>query len=185
MRESSKFRLGKTFNQGDVLRLEDIYCEKVSQDTDFSTVRYKGFALSGDKIDFSKEIGINKAFTFSSDCAIVFISTDDDGITQTAIVEIVKKSNPDYRITDENHDWKWSEDDNAYVSDTIDKEETAVELPTLTYSWTGVKNVRFRNNWDDDESCINPLHVGIFTNMNGVYSWRDIGHQKKDVTASA
>ena len=60
-----------------------------------------------------------------------------------------------------------------------------MELPALTYSWTGVKNVRFRNNWYDDESCINPLHVGIFTNMNGVYSLTYIGHQKKDFTASA
>ena len=185
MRESSNFRIGKTVNRGDVLRLEDIYREKVSEDTDFSTVRYKGFALSGDKIDFSKEITVNKAFAFSSDCAIVFTFTDDDGITKTAIVELVEKSNPDYRITDENHAWKWSEEDNAYVSDTIDKEGASVELPALTYSWTGVKNVRFRNNWYDDESCINPLHVGIFTNMNGVYSLTYIGHQKKDFTASA
>ena len=48
-----------------------------------------------------------------------------------------------------------------------------------------MKNVRFRNNWYDDESCINPLHVGIFTNQNGVYSLMYIGHQKKDFTASA
>ena len=185
MRESLKFRLGKTVNQGDVIRLEDLYREKVSTDTDFSTVQYKGFALSGDKIDFSKEIGVNKAFTFPSDCAIVFTSADDDGITQTAIVEIVQKSDPDYRITDENHAWKWSDEDAAYVSDTIDKEGSSVELPALTYSWTGVKNVRFRSNWYDDEACINPLHVGIFTNQNGVYSLTYIGHQKKDFTASA
>ena len=185
MRESLKFRLGKTVNQGDVIRLEDLYREKVSTDTDFSTVQYKGFALSGDKIDFLKEIAVNKAFTFSSDCAIVFASTDDDGITTTAIVEIVQKSAPDYRITDENHAWKWSDEDAAYVSDTIDKEGSSVELPALTYSWTGVKNVRFRSNWYDDEACINPLHVGIFTNQNGVYSLTYIGHQKKDFTASA
>ena len=185
MRESLKFRLGKTFNQGDVIRLEDLYREKVSKDTDFSTVQYKGYAISGDKIDFSKEIGVTKAFTFSSDCAIVFTSADDDGITQTAIVEIVQKSDPDYRITDENHAWKWSDEDAAYVSDTIDKEGSSVELPALTYSWTGVKNVRFRSNWYDDEACINPLHVGIFTNQNGVYSLTYIGHQKKDFTASA
>lgn len=185
MRESLKFRLGKTVNQGDVIRLEDLYREKVSKDTDFSTVQYKGYAISGDIIDFSQEITVNKAFTFTSDCAIVFTSADDDGITQTAIVEIVQKSDPDYRITDENHAWKWSEDDNAYVSDTIDKEGTAVELPALTYSWTGVKNVRFRSNWYDDEACINPLHVGIFTNQNGVYSLTYIGHQGKDFKASA
>ena len=185
MRESLKFRLGKTVNQGDVIRLEDLYREKVSKDTDFSTVQYKGYAISGDKIDFSKEIGVTKAFTFSSDCAIVFTSADDDGITQTAIVEIVQKSDPDYRITDENHAWKWSDEDAAYVSDTIDKEGSSVELPALTYSWTGVKNVRFRSNWYDDEACINPLHVGIFTNQNGVYSLTYIGHQKKDFTASA
>lgn len=185
MRESLKFRLGKTVNQGDVIRLEDLYREKVSKDTDFSTVQYKGYAISGDKIDFSKEIGVTKAFTFSSDCAIVFTSADDDSITQTAIVEIVQKSDPDYRITDENHAWKWSDEDAAYVSDTIDKEGSSVELPTLTYSWTGVKNVRFRSNWYDDEACINPLHVGIFTNQNGVYSLTYIGHQKKDFTASA
>lgn len=185
MRESLKFRLGKTVNQGDVIRLEDLYREKVSTDTDFSTVQYKGFALSGDKIDFSKEIGVTKAFTFSSDCAIVFTSADDDGITQTAIVEIVQKSDPDYRITDENHAWKWSDEDASYVSDTIDKEGSSVELPALTYSWTGVKNVRFRSNWYDDEACINPLHVGIFTNQNGVYSLTYIGHQKKDFMASA
>lgn len=185
MRESLKFRLGKTVNQGDVIRLEDLYREKVSTDTDFSTVQYKGYAISGDKIDFSKEIGVTKAFTFSSDCAIVFTSADDDGITQTAIVEIVQKSDPDYRITDENHAWKWSDEDAAYVSDTIDKEGSSVELPALTYSWTGVKNVRFRSNWYDDEACINPLHVGIFTNQNGVYSLTYIGHQKKDFTASA
>lgn len=185
MRESLKFRLGKTVNQGDVIRLEDLYREKVSKDIDFSTVQYKGYAISGDKIDFSKEIGVTKAFTFSSDCAIVFTSADDDGITQTAIVEIVQKSDPDYRITDEHHAWKWSEEDAAYVSDTIDKEGSSVELPSLTYSWTGVKNVRFRSNWYDDEACINPLHVGIFTNQNGVYSLTYIGHQKKDFTASA
>lgn len=185
MRESLKFRLGKTVNQGDVIRLEGLYREKVSKDTDFSTVQYKGYAISGDIIDFSQEITVNKAFTFSSDCAIVFTSADDDGITQTAIVEIVQKSDPDYRITDENHAWRWSEDDNAYVSDTIDKEGSSVELPSLTYSWTGVKNVRFRSNWYDDEACINPLHVGIFTNQNGVYSLTYIGHQKKDFTASA
>lgn len=57
MRESSNFRIGKTVNRGDVLRLEDIYREKVSEDTDFSTVRYKGFALSGDKIDFQRNHG--------------------------------------------------------------------------------------------------------------------------------
>ena len=185
MRESLKFRLGKTVNQGDVIRLEDLYREKVSTDTDFSTVQYKGYAISGDKIDFSKEIGVTKAFTFSSDCAIVFTSADDDGITQTAIVEIVQKSDPDYRITDENHAWKWSDEDAAYVSDTIDKEGSSVELPSLTYSWTGVKKVRFRSNWYDDEACINPLHVGIFTNQNGVYFLTYIGHQKKDFTASA
>ena len=185
MRESLKFRLGKTVNQGDVIRLEDLYREKVSKDTDFSTVQYKGYAISEDIIDFSQEITVNKAFTFTSDCAIVFTSADDDGVTKTAIVEIVQKSDPDYRITDEHHAWKWSEDDNAYVSDTIDKEGTAVELPALTYSWTGVKNVRFRSNWYDDEACINPLHVGIFTNQNGVYSLTYIGHQKKDFTASA
>ncbi len=184
MRESLKFRLGKTVNQGDVIRLEDLYREKVSIDTDFSTVQYKGYAISGDKIDFSQEITVNKAFTFSSDCAIVFTSADD-GVTKTAIVELVQKSSPDYRITDENHAWRWSEDDNAYVSDTIDKEGASVELPSLTYSWTGVTNMRFRNNWYDDESCINPLHVGIFTNQNGVYSLTYIGHQKKDFTASA
>lgn len=185
MRESLKFRLGKTVNQGDVIRLEDLYREKVSKDTDFSTVQYKGYAISGDIIDFSQEITVNKAFTFTSDCAIVFTSADDDGITQTAIVEIVQKSDPDYRITDENHAWKWSDEDAAYVSDTIDKEGSSVELPALTYSWTGVKNVRFRSNWYDDEACINPLHVGIFTNQNGVYSLTYIGHQKKDFTASA
>lgn len=185
MRESLKFRLGKTVNQGDVIRLEDLYREKVSKDTDFSTVQYKGYAISGDQIDFSQEITVNKAFTFTSDCAIVFTSADDDGITQTAIVEIVQKSDPDYRITDENHAWKWSDEDAAYVSDTIDKEGSSVELPSLTYSWTGVKNVRFRSNWYDDEACINPLHVGIFTNQNGVYSLTYIGHQKKDFTASA
>lgn len=185
MRESLKFRLGKTVNQGDVIRLEDLYREKISKDTDFSTVQYKGYAISGDKIDFSKEITVNKAVTFTSDCAIVFTSADDDGITQTAIVEIVQKSDPDYRITDEHHAWKWSEEDAAYVSDTIDKEGSSVELPSLTYSWTGVKNVRFRSNWYDDEACINPLHVGIFTNQNGVYSLTYIGHQKKDFTASA
>lgn len=185
MRESLKFRLGKTVNQGDVIRLEDLYREKVSTDTDFSTVQYKGYAISGDIIDFSQEITVNKAFTFTSDCAIVFTSADDDGITQTAIVEIVQKSTPDYRITDENHAWKWSDEDAAYVSDTIDKEGSSVELPSLTYSWTGVKNVRFRSNWYDDEVCINPLHVGIFTNQNGVYSLTYIGHQKKDFTASA
>lgn len=185
MRESLKFRLGKTVNQGDVIRLEDLYREKISKDTDFSTVQYKGYAISGDIIDFSQEITVNKAFTFTSDCAIVFTSADDDGITQTAIVEIVQKSDPDYRITDEHHAWKWSDEDAAYVSDTIDKEGSSVELPALTYSWTGVKNVRFRNNWYDDESCINPLHVGIFTNQNGVYSLTYIGHQKKDFTASA
>lgn len=185
MRESLKFRLGKTVNQGDVIRLEDLYREKISKDTDFSTVQYKGYAISGDIIDFSQEITVNKAFTFSSDCAIVFTSADDDGITQTAIVEIVQKSDPDYRITDENHAWKWSDEDAAYVSDTIDKEGSSVELPSLTYSWTGVKNVRFRSNWYDDEVCINPLHVGIFTNQNGVYSLTYIGHQKKDFTASA
>lgn len=185
MRESLKFRLGKTVNQGDVIRLEDLYREKVSTDTDFSTVQYKGYAISGDKIDFSKEIGVTNAFTFSSDCAIVFTSADDDGITQTAIVEIVQKSDPNYRITDENHAWKWSDADAAYVSDTIDKEGSSVELPALTYSWTGVKNVRFRSNWYDDEACINPLHAGIFTNQNGVYFLTYIGHQKKDFTASA
>ena len=185
MRESLKFRLGKTVNQGDVIRLEDLYREKVSKDTDFSTVQYTGYAISEDIIDFSQEITVNKAFTFSSDCAIVFTSADDDGITQTAIVEIVQKSDPDYRITDENHAWKWSDEDAAYVSDTIDKEGSSVELPALTYSWTGVKNVRFRSNWYDDEACINPLHVGIFTNQNGVYSLTYIGHQKKDFTASA
>lgn len=185
MRESLKFRLGKTVNQGDVIRLEDLYREKVSKDTDFSTVQYKGYAISEDIIDFSQEITVNKAFTFSSDCAIVFTSADDDGITQTAIVEIVQKSDPDYRIMDENHAWKWSDEDAAYVSDTIDKEGSSVELPSLTYSWTGVKNVRFRSNWYDDEVCINPLHVGIFTNQNGVYSLTYIGHQKKDFTASA
>lgn len=185
MRESLKFRLGKTVNQGDVIRLEDLYREKVSKDTDFSTVQYKGYAISGDKIDFSKEIGVTKAFTFSSDCAIVFTSAGEDGIAQTAIVELVQKSTPDYRITDENHAWKWSDEDAAYVSDTIDKEGSSVELPALTYSWTGVKNVRFRSNWYDDEACINPLHVGIFTNQNGVYSLTYIGHQKKDFTASA
>lgn len=185
MRESLKFRLGKTVNQGDVIRLEDLYREKVSKDTDFSTVQYKGYAISGDIIDFSQEITVNKAFTFTSDCAIVFTSADDDGITQTAIVEIVQKSDPDYRITDEHHAWKWSDEDAAYVSDTIDKEGSSVELPSLTYSWTGVKNVRFRSNWYDDEACINPLHVGIFTNQNGVYSLTYIGHQKKDFTASA
>ena len=184
MRESLKFRLGKTVNQGDVIRLEDLYREKVSKDTDFSTVQYKGYAISGDKIDFSQEITVNKAFPFSSDCAIVFTSADD-GVTKTAIVELVQKSSPDYRITDENHAWRWSEDDNAYVSDTIDKEGASVELPSLTYSWTGVKNVRFKSNWYDDEACINPLHVGIFTNRNGVYSLTYIGHQKKDFTASA
>lgn len=185
MRESLKFRLGKTVNQGDVIRFEDLYREKVSKDTDFSTVQYKGYAISGDIIDFSQEITVNKAFTFTSDCAIVFTSADDDGITQTAIVEIVQKSDPDYRITDEHHAWKWSDEDAAYVSDTIDKEGSSVELPALTYSWTGVKNVRFRSNWYDDEACINPLHVGIFTNQNGVYSLTYIGHQKKDFTASA
>ena len=185
MRESLKFRLGKTVNQGDVIRLEDLYREKVSKDTDFSTVQYKGYAISGDIIDFSQEITVNKAFTFTSDCAIVFTSADDDGITQTAIVEIVQKSDPDYRITDEHHAWKWSDEDAAYVSDTIDKEGSSVELPSLTYSWTGVKNVRFRSDWYDDEACINPLHVGIFTNQNGVYSLTYIGHQKKDFTASA
>ena len=185
MRESLKFRLGKTVNQGDVIRLEDIYREKVSKDTDFSTVQYRGYVINGDIIDFSQEITVNKALAFTSDCAIVFTSTDDDGVTKTAIVELVEKSNPDYRITDENHAWKWSAEDNAYVSDTIDKEGASVELPSLTYSWTGVKNVRFRNNWYDDESCINPLHVGIFTNQNGVYSLMYIGHQKKDFTASA
>ncbi len=185
MRESLKFRLGKTVNQGDVIRLEDLYREKVSKDTDFSTVQYKGYAISGDIIDFSQEITVNKAFTFTSDCAIVFTSADDDGITQTAIVEIVQKSDPDYRITDEHHAWKWSDEDAAYVSDTIDKEGASVELPSLTYSWTGVKNVRFRSNWYDDEACINPLHVGIFTNQNGVYFLTYIGHQKKDFTASA
>lgn len=185
MRESLKFRLGKTVNQGDVIRLEDLYREKISKDTDFSTVQYKGYAISEDIIDFSQEITVNKAFTFTSDCAIVFTSADDDGITQTAIVEIVQKSDPDYRITDEYHAWKWSEEDAAYVSDTIDKEGSSVELPALTYSWTGVKNVRFRSNWYDDEVCINPLHVGIFTNQNGVYSLTYIGHQKKDFTASA
>ena len=185
MRESLKFRLGKTVNQGDVIRLEDLYREKISKDTDFSTVQYKGYAISENIIDFSQEITVNKAFTFSSDCAIVFTSADDDGITQTAIVEIVQKSDPDYRITDEHHAWKWSDEDAAYVSDTIDKEGSSVELPSLTYSWTGVKNVRFRSNWYDDEACINPLHVGIFTNQNGVYSLTYIGHQKKDFTASA
>ena len=60
-----------------------------------------------------------------------------------------------------------------------------MELPSLTYSWTGVTNVRFRNNWYDDEACINPLHVGIFTNRNGVYSLTYIGHQGKDFKASA
>lgn len=185
MRESLKFRLGKTVNQGDVIRLEDLYREKVSKDTDFSTVQYKGYAISGDIIDFSQEITVNKAFTFTSDGAIVFTSADDDGITQTAIVEIVQKSDPDYRITDEHHAWKWSDEDTAYVSGTIDKEGSSVELPSLTYSWTGVKNVRFRSNWYDDEACINPLHVGIFTNQNGVYSLTYIGHQKKDFTASA
>ena len=184
MRESLKFRLGKTVNQGDVIRLEELYREKVSKDTDFSTVQYRGYAISGDQIDFSQEIAVNKAFTFSSDCAIVFTSADD-AVTKTAIVEIVQKSTPDYRITDKNHAWRWSEDDNAYVSDTIDKEGSSVELPSLTYSWTGVKNVRFRSNWYDDEACINPLHVGIFTNRNGVYSLTYIGHQKKDFTASA
>lgn len=185
MRESLKFRLGKTVNQGDVIRFEDLYREKISKDTDFSTVQYKGYAISGDIIDFSQEITVNKAFTFSSDCAIVFTSADDDGITQTAIVEIVQKSDPDYRITDEHHAWKWSDEDTAYVSGTIDKEGSSVALPSLTYSWTGVKNVRFRSNWYDDEACINPLHVGIFTNQNGVYSLTYIGHQKKDFTASA
>lgn len=185
MRESLKFRLGKTVNQGDVIRLEDLYREKISKDTDFSTVQYKGYAISGDQIDFSQEITVNKAVTFTSDCAIVFTSADDDGVTKTAIVEIVQKSDPDYRITDEHHAWKWSDEDAAYVSDTIDKEGSSVELPALTYSWTGVKNVRFRSNWYDDEACINPLHVGIFTNQNGVYSLTYIGHQKKDFTASA
>ena len=185
MRESSKFRLGKTVNKGDTIRLEDIYREKVSKDADFSLVRYKGYALSGDKIDFSKEITLNKAFTFSSGCAIVFASADDDGVTNTAIVELVEKTAPDYRISDDNHEWVWSEEYDAYVSDTIDKEGASVELPALTYSWTGVKNVRFKSSWYDDESCINPLHVGIFTNINGVYSLTYIGHQKKDFTATA
>ncbi len=184
LRESVTFRLGKTLAQGDVIRLEEIYREKVSGDTDFSSVRCKAFAMSGDRIDFSKELTVNPAFPFSSDCAIVYTTTDDDGITKTAIVELVQESTPDYRISDENHDWKWSEDDGAYISGTIDREGFAVELPSLTYSWTGVKNVRFRSTWYDDEICINPLHVGIFENRNGVYALSYVGHQAKGFTAS-
>lgn len=185
LRESSVFRIGKTLARGSVIRPEDVYKEKVSKRIDFSTVKYRCLAISGGKIDFSKELGIDKAFTFSTDCAIVFTAVDKDGYIKTAITELVQKTTPEYRIFDENHDWKYSDEDAAYISDTIDKEGSSVDLPSLTYSWTGVNNVRFKKSWYDDESCINPLHVGIFENVNGVYSLSYIGRQKKDFIASA
>lgn len=185
MRESLKYRVGKTINLGDVIRTEDIYKEKVSNNIDFSNVSYKGYSIINGVIDFSKEITLNKAFTFEEDIAIVYITVDDNFNEKTTIVELVQKTNPDYKITDDNHDWQWSDAEDAYISSTIDKEGVSVELPALTYSWNGVKNVRFKNAWYDDESCINPLHVGIFTNLDGVYSLSYLGYQKKEFIASS
>lgn len=182
LRESVRCRIGKTLEAGTVIRLEELYREKVCADADFSAVTYRCYGMNGDKIDFSAERSVREAFTFDTDCAIVFTCTEEDGTRREAIVELVHKTAPECRISDENHAWEWSEEAQAYVSGTIDKEGTVVELPSLTYSWTGVKNVRFRSNWYDDESCINPLHVGIFANVDGVYTLSYIGHQEKGFT---
>lgn len=184
LRESVNFRLGKTVETGAVIRLEELYREMVSGENDFSAVTYQGYALEGGQVDFSREVSLREAFSFSAPCAILFTTTEDDGSKCMALVELAERSAPEYRISDENHNWQWSDEKQAYVSDTVDKEGSLVELPAVTYSWTGVRNVRFKSHWYDDETCIHPLHVGIFANADGVYSLSYIGHQAYGFTIS-
>ena len=184
LRESGKLRVGKTFGKGEIIRLQDLFREKVSETADYSTVKSRIYAMNGGNIDFSREQPVSEAFAFSSDCAVLFAYEGENGKTNTCLVELVEKSGVDYRISDETRYWSWSEEYDAYVSSAIDKEGSSVDLPAVTYSWNGVAGVRFRSSWYDDESCINPLHVGVFANENGVYKLTYIGHQDKAFTVS-
>lgn len=182
LREQNKFRIGKTLSIGDTVSLEELYREKVSYSREFSSVEYKGYKVVSGKVDFSKEITVQKAFVFNEDIAILFLTKNENGEVSTTLVYMEEKTNPNYRISDDNHDWEWSDAEQAYISATIDKEGTSVDLPGVTYSWTGVNNVRFKSAWYEDETCINPLRVGIFSNQNGAYRLSYIGFQNADFT---
>lgn len=182
MRDSNAFRIGKTLNLGEIVRLEDLYYEKVSSESDFSLVEYTAYQITDGKVDFSKEITVQEAFVFEKDIAVLF-TYSQNGEIRTSLVELAEKSKATYRIMDDTRQWVESEE-GLYVSSTIDKEGSSIDLPSVTYSWTGVSNIKFQGSWYDDESCINPLHIGIFANVNGVYELSYIGYQDKGFTIS-
>ncbi|MDR3263198.1 MAG: InlB B-repeat-containing protein [Clostridiales bacterium] len=156
-REKYFVRIGKSFEVGDPVILNEIYAQKVDKYLNFNLVTWQAYRMTNGRADFTKPVTVARTFDFAENVAVLFTANTPDGKKLT-LIELALYSAP--VVTVEGYD-----PSSAYAS------RSSVSIPTVSYSWMGVSDDYIRDLYASGNGAdVNPLKVLTCTvNADGSY----------------
>ena len=161
MRESIAICTGKTLKSGELVKIEDLYREKVSSKDDWKDIKYSAYKIVDAKTDYKQAISLPLSFTYGksySNVTIVFERKENNVTARTPVMLTGYEEPTINKITNNPADGKYS------VNQTV-------TIPDISYSWCG-KADNFIGDYfesSDGRKGINILRAVKFNVKNGVY----------------
>lgn len=170
MRQFVSVKTGKSFRQGESVRIEEIFREKVNPFIDYSAVNAEAFLIKNGDVDFSARQDIQREFTFEKDIAVVF-TWKEDGAERISIVSLVHYADPSIKII--------NTPENTYDPLKIYDYNETVYYPIVQYEWMGTVGSFIDNYFDsdDNEMGVNPMKVAAFNVRDGIKRLTHIGKE--------
>lgn len=145
LRETTPIKLGKTCENGEEIRLAQLYAEKVDSSADFATVTADAYGIKNGVVDYSDKINItngkiewneNFSFKYQEGVAIVFNTANQYG-NQSEVVELAKKEEPQIDISN-------------YDTSALYEIGEEVKIPSVSYTWQGNGDDFMGNFYEED-----------------------------------
>lgn len=177
LRTKELMKVGKTFNLGDEVDLEELFKNLVGNLDEIKNLTYKEIAKNGDSYDFNNLLAINKTFNFSEEKQIRFEYLKDSQ-KRISVVKIKAKSDPTIKLKDQFN--------KPLDTTKVYELGTTVSLPFLKYQYPGEGQKSYTGyyyqNQDGNKIGLDPTSVSLVSLINNHNEYRDVAPETTTFT---
>ena len=142
-REVLPMKLGKSFNVGDIINIDELYNELVNKNGDYTVATI--YPIINGKIDYSTKLEYDKTFEFNDNVVIYYVRNNGQ-YKEKSLLYLTKKTTPTiwFDLNGSIYD-----PNNCYYD-----LKSTIDFPDLHYEWDGIEGSFISAYYADDEEDI-------------------------------